>query len=608
MTPERWKRIEQLYHSALQRPASERSAYLRLACPDDQELLCEVEELLLSNQGEKSFLETPAFAAAATDLVSQDVTSSHPSRRIMRGSSGSRLSLSHIPPAMLEKAAARLSWVALVCAVTAVVMAVMQKMLQPEVAQIQKQFHIQINTAVVISLSLVIFAARRFGWASDQTILRLGLVFEVVVGFALATFEYSLPWDAQQPVRGVSWMALWIALCGLLIPNRPSLMTTATIATASMGPLAYLVFHPLPIPFNRLVIWNFPNYLVGLVTVLISRRLYHLEVQVQQAKEMGSYKLETLIDKGGMGEVWRARHRMLARDSAIKLIRPELLVRTSEKQAAIMRRRFEQEAKTTALLRSPHTVALYDFGTSQDGGFYYVMELLDGIDLEKLVRQFGPQPPSRVIHILRQACNSLAEAHRMGMVHRDIKPTNIFLCRMGVDYDFVKVLDFGLVKAIIGEAEPRMTAEGSATGTPAYMPPEVALSREQIDGRADLYGLGCVAYWLLTGRLVFEETSSTATILAHVQNAPVAPSERSGIPVPASLERATLACLAKSPADRPANAEVLSQLLADCADAGSWTQEEAERWWRINVPTSVFAQNAQSARAASAPTTAQPTL
>jgi tRNA A-37 threonylcarbamoyl transferase component Bud32 len=607
MTAERWKRIEQLYHSALQRPESERSAYLRQACPDDQELLGEVEDLLRSGRGEASFLEVPAFAAA-TDPGSQGVTSGHPSQMLMPGSTGSRLSLSQIPPAMLETAAARLSWVALVCPATAVVMAVMQHFLQPEVAQLQKQVHIQINTAVVIVLSLVIFAARHFAWVSDQTILRLGLVFEVVVGFALATFEYSMPWDPQQPVRGVSWMALWIALCGLLIPNRPSLMTTAAIATASMGPLAYVIFHPSPIPINRLVIWNFPNYLIGMATALISRRLYHLEVQVQQAKEMGSYKLEALIDVGGMGEVWRARHRMLARDSAIKVIRPHLLVRTGENQAGMIRRRFEQEAKTTALLRSPHTVALYDFGTSKDGGFYYVMELLDGIDLEKLVRRFGPQPPSRVIHILRQVCNSLAEAHRMGMVHRDIKPTNIFLCRVGVDYDFAKVLDFGLVKTIIGEAEPRMTAEGCTTGTPAYMPPEVALSREQIDGRADLYGLGCVAYWLLTGRLVFEEKTSTATILAHVQNTPVAPSERSGIPVPASLERLTLACLAKSPTDRPAGAEALANMLADCTDAGFWSQEDAERWWRIHLPKGVETSAARGEVRASTSTAAIPTL
>src|SRR5213593_2093031 len=170
--------------------------------------------------------------------------------------------------------------------------------------------------------------------------------------------------------------------------------------SASMGPLAYLIFSS-PIPINRLLIWNLPHYLVGFSTVLISRRLYRLETKVHQAKEMGSYQLETLIGKGGMGEVWRARHRMLARDSAIKLIRPEMLVSVAGKDVALIRRRFEQEAKVTAALRSPHTVELYDFGVSEDGGFYYVMELLDGIDLETLVKRFGPQNPGRVVDLLR---------------------------------------------------------------------------------------------------------------------------------------------------------------------------------------------------------------
>src|SRR5262249_34752164 len=154
----------------------------------------------------------------------------------------------------------------------------------------------------------------------------------------------------------------------------------------------------------------------------------------------------SLLGKGGMGEVWRARHHMLARDAAIKLIQPEMLNRLSGSNAMTIRRRFEQEAKTTASLRSPHTVELYDFGVTKDGVFYYVMELLEGIDLETLVRKFGPQPPARVVHILRQVCRSLSDAHSRGMIHRDIKPTNIFLCRMGNEYDFAKVLDFGLVK------------------------------------------------------------------------------------------------------------------------------------------------------------------
>jgi eukaryotic-like serine/threonine-protein kinase len=283
-----------------------------------------------------------------------------------------------------------------------------------------------------------------------------------------------------------------------------------------------------------------------------------------------------------MGEVWRARHRMLARDSAIKLIRPEMLISQPGKDAKIIRRRFEQEAKVTAALRSPHTVELYDFGISEDGGFYYVMELLNGIDLETLVSQFGPQPAGRVVELLRQVCQSLAEAHRAGLVHRDIKPTNIFLCRMGIQYDFVKVLDFGLVKTVLSEGESRMTRDGVTTGTPAYMAPEVAMASDQVDGRADLYGLGCVAYWLLTGNLVFDQKGAMAMVMAHVQETPVLPSKRTELAIPEALDRAVMACLAKKPADRPATAEALVAMLDGCND--TWTPRDAETWWLMNRP------------------------
>jgi serine/threonine-protein kinase len=191
----------------------------------------------------------------------------------------------------------------------------------------------------------------------------------------------------------------------------------------------------------------------------------------------------------------------------------------------VIQRRFEQEAKATALLRSPHTIGLYDFGVSENGIFYYVMELLDGIDLETLVQKFGPQPAARVVYILRQVCRSLDDAHNHGLIHRDIKPTNIFLCRMGNEYDYAKVLDFGLVK-VLESNEPQMTGTHATTGTPAYMAPELAMGSSNIDGRTDLYGLGCVAYWLLTGQMVFEENGSTAMMLAHLQKVPVPPSQR----------------------------------------------------------------------------------
>jgi serine/threonine-protein kinase len=195
-----------------------------------------------------------------------------------------------------------------------------------------------------------------------------------------------------------------------------------------------------------------------------------------------------------MGEVWRARHYMLARDAAIKLIQPDVLSNMSGNSAVLLRRRFEQEAKATALLRSPHTVELYDFGVTNEGAFYYVMELLDGIDLETLVKKFGPQPLARTVNILRQVCRSLADAHNHGMIHRDIKPTNIFLCRLGNEYDFAKVLDFGLVK-VLNENESKMTVEGATTGTPAYMAPELAM------GDSDLDAVSIFTGWaaLLTG-------------------------------------------------------------------------------------------------------------
>jgi serine/threonine protein kinase len=206
---------------------------------------------------------------------------------------------------------------------------------------------------------------------------------------------------------------------------------------------------------------HYPDFLLVGVAVVISHVITKLG-QVAKAREMGSYRLVRLLGRGGMGEVWRARHRTLARDAAIKLIKPEMLSQDSGSKAVLMQRRFEQEARATASLRSPHTVELYDFGVTEDGVFYYVMELLDGIDLETLEKRFGPQPAARVVWILRQVCGSLAEAHRQGMIHRDIKPTNIFLCRMGNEYDFAKVLDFGLVK-MLDETDARITDDGRPT-------------------------------------------------------------------------------------------------------------------------------------------------
>lgn len=300
-----------------------------------------------------------------------------------------------------------------------------------------------------------------------------------------------------------------------------------------------------------------------------------------------------------MGEVWRARHRMLARDAAIKLVRSDLTMKDSGQEPEITRRRFEREARAIASLQSPHTVYVYDFGISQDGSFYYAMELLDGISLEMLVDKFGPQPASRVVHILRQVCESLEEAHRQGLIHRDIKPSNILICTVGIEYDFTKVLDFGLVKNVSPQASMHLTMEGTAAGTPAYMAPEVAMGEDVLDGRVDLYGLGCVAYFLLTGSPVFEEKTATATALAHVQKTPVPPSERSELPIPAELEALVLRCLAKRPEERPQSGMELSRLLSG-AGVPAWTQDEAAEWWQTYLPESSSYRIARQPRAAGA--------
>jgi eukaryotic-like serine/threonine-protein kinase len=305
---------------------------------------------------------------------------------------------------------------------------------------------------------------------------------------------------------------------------------------------------------------------------------------IRRLQELGCYRLLEKLDHGGMGEIWRARHRMLARPVAVKLIRPELIGVKSVPEAAALVARFQREAEATAALHSPHTVALHDFGVTPEGAFYYVMDLLDGLDLETLVRRFGPLPPERAVHLLVQACDSLAEAHACGLVHRDVKPANIVACRWGLRWDFVKLLDFGLVKATLDVgAEDHLTSEGTITGTPAYMAPEAVLGGPEVDARADLYGLGCVGYWLLTGERVFTGRTAAELLLHHVRTPPVPPSERAGRDFPPRLEELVLACLAKEPGERPPSAEWLAVQLQECDVRERWTDERARLWWEAHA-------------------------
>jgi serine/threonine-protein kinase len=285
------------------------------------------------------------------------------------------------------------------------------------------------------------------------------------------------------------------------------------------------------------------------------------------------------LGEGGMAEVWRANHRMLARPAAVKLIRPKVLVRQGPAEAERLLRLFTREVQATASLSSPHTIQVYDFGVTREGAFYYVMELLDGIDLQTLVEHHGPQPSERVAYFVIQACHSLREAHERNFVHRDVKPANIFTCSIGGEFDFVKVLDFGLVLDRHPTHE-ELEDERRFIGTPAVMAPEMIRFQSPVDARADLYALGCVAYWLLTGSRVFEATTLNDMLVMHAHQKPMAPSRRLGRAVHAGLEALVMDCLDKNPNRRPQTARELSEALAALRFDEPWTEERAMVWWK----------------------------
>ncbi len=310
-------------------------------------------------------------------------------------------------------------------------------------------------------------------------------------------------------------------------------------------------------------------------TVLIERLQASARKSALAARRLGQYVLVQEIGRGANGMVYRARHSLLRRPVAIKLLSPDM---TNEASAA----RFEHEVQMTSQLTHPNTVAIYDYGHTPEGLFYFAMEYLGGIDLDQLVRQFGAQPEGRVIHILRQACGSLAEAHRIGLIHRDIKPANIVLTRRGGVCDLVKVLDFGLAKAVNLESADGVAAN-AVVGTPHFMSPEAVERPESVDSRSDLYSLGAVGYWLVTGKTLFDHDTVEGLLRRQVKQAPPHPSERVSHPMSPDLAELIMQCLAKSPDQRPASAEVLDQALAGCAFAVAWTSLDAEQWWQANM-------------------------
>jgi tRNA A-37 threonylcarbamoyl transferase component Bud32 len=433
--------------------------------------------------------------------------------------------------------------------------------------------------------SLALFAYSRKSRRSPRFLLDLGLVYLVLTSLEIGIIWH---WDRFSPGQSLQPMFTWVGslvlIFAAIIPNPPGKTLVAGLIAASMMPVGMLIARARGVwPFGSVgdaLLMHYPDYIMVGVSVVISRVVTRLGQHVTRAREMGSYRLGELLGRGGMGEVYRATHRMLARPAAIKLIRPEMIGAVNDETAQLALKRFRREAEAAASLRSPHTVELYDFGVTEDQTFFFVMEFLDGMDLETLVREHGAQPANRVIHILLQVCESLEEAHSRGLVHRDIKPANIHLGRLGLRHDFVKVLDFGLVKTVTSATAESSLSTGadSTPGTPAYMAPEMALGGP-IDGRADLYAMGCVAYYLLTRKVVFEAATALQAVARHVSDTPIPPSQRGGVQVPPALERLVLALLAKRPEDRPASAAELARSLA-AIDVEPWGEEQAAAWWK----------------------------
>jgi eukaryotic-like serine/threonine-protein kinase len=434
-------------------------------------------------------------------------------------------------------------------------------------------------------------------WAGLAVIsLMIAVTSRFITAEALAHFIAQVPGtvpglalekaaDAYVSMMAITGGGLLFALRAAVVPSRP--WRTFALTALLGAPLVAGPYLLAPASSTRLTLRtaNFPvvgatTYAVFWLVIsagasVISRIVFGLRAEVRHARRLGQYTLEEKIGEGGMGVVYRARHGMMRRPTAIKLLKPELAGGSSLK-------RFEREVQLTARLTHPHTITIFDYGRTPDGVFYYAMELLEGASLERVVAVGGRLPPARVIHVLHEVAGALGEAHDVGLIHRDVKPANIILCRQGGMHDFAKVVDFGLVKDLEHGTAAGLTQADVVAGTPLYLAPEAVSAPESVGARSDLYALGAVGYFALTGHNVFEGRTVVEVCSHHLYTKPEPPSIRVGEALPADLEALVLNCLEKGPERRPATAREVRRRLESCADFGAWTEEAASAWWREN--------------------------
>jgi hypothetical protein len=429
-----------------------------------------------------------------------------------------------------------------------------------------------VGATVLLAIMAVVWRAVLMRRAlSFRALYGLDVIFATGIGSSFAT-SAVLAMDLLPATYTTFMYAVFtVFMRAIVVPSsgrRTAIMSTLTFVPVWIAGFVVTRMRTIDLPAPAFVVGGL---LLGIVAILLatvsSDIIYGLRQQVSEAVQLGQYTLERKIGEGGMGSVYRAHHALLRRPTAIKLLLPDRV-------GADNLDRFEREVQNMSQLSHPNTVAVFDYGRSPDGVFYYAMEYLGGIDLEQLVRRHGPQPADRVVHILIQVCGALHEAHTVKLIHRDIKPANIILCERGTVLDVAKVVDFGVVKEI---ARDTAASAPVVLGTPAYVAPEAVTDPDHITHAVDLYALGAVGYFLITGHRLFEGKTAVEVCVQHVTQAPRPPSQL--VAIAPALEAVLMTCLAKQPADRHASAAALAEALEALAPAGDWHKADAVRWW-----------------------------
>ncbi len=612
MTPERWLRIDDLFDAAIRLDAPEREAWLRAACGDDDGLRAEVSRLLAQDDlaDRDGFLTPPDTVERTRDwpranesrardghgaihqveaVRANEASGFSPKAAIAEGSGPFPMSET---PSVVQSRLRELPMIYILMLGIAIFW-------RRSVIGYEDLRLYQVDAVVItalVALIALLWSRKPLPLAWLKT-LELGMISMLACRLAFVQYRlilaYSLredPMMAQLTMKNeVLLTSVLILTYGLYVPK--SWRRVALV----VGPLALL-------PFATLLVlaWEYPDamrwlgegwrksttprYLLFTFDAMIllmlavgstfgARTISRLRRQVAEARQLGQYRLRERLGSGGMGEVYLAEHQLLKRPCALKLIRSGAVADRNALE------RFEREVQITATLSHPNTVEVFDYGRTEDGTYYYVMEYLPGLSLADLVERHGPLPPARAVYLLRQVCLALGEAHAAGLIHRDIKPSNIFAARRGGMDDVAKLLDFGLVRPALEAHAALISEEGQILGTPLFMSPEQATGGRELDERSDIYSLGAVAYYLLTGRPPFDEESGIGVLIAHARD-PVAPPSLVRNGIPEDLERVVLRCLAKDPAERFPDAERMERALSECECVGGWDLMQASRWWR----------------------------